>query len=208
MRYLYYLTFLVFLTSGCGDGLETSTNDESVNITNSLLVGTWSSKCNETVISSSSAKTSKTSLIFSSTGDNLTATEIYYSDSNCSNQNFIFKKVFDNLVFVSKTLTDQNQIINKFTTKIVSITLEPKTSYVSSTLNYNRYCGLSGWSPDNQTSISGLTCESTTYKSTNDVHRDIIQISSEKSFIRLGNIKNTDNTTGFPKSLYAEEYFK
>jgi len=199
---------LIFFISGCGDELETSTNDESVYITKDILVGTWISKCNSIAISSSTAKASKTSLTFSSTSDNITATEIYYSDSNCSNQNFVFKKVLNNLELGSKTFTSQNQIINKFTTKIVSITLEPKTSYVSSTLNYNRYCGLSGWSPDNQTSISGLTCESTTYKSTNDVHRDIIQISSEKSFIRLGNIKNTDNTTGFPKSLYAEEYFK
>jgi len=208
MRHLYYFTFLIFFISGCGDELETSTNDESVYITKDILVGTWISKCNSTVVSSSSAKASKTSLNFSSTGDNITATEIYYSDSNCSNQNYVFKQVLNNLELGNKTFTSQNQIIYNFTTKIVSITLEPKTSYVSSTLNYNGYCGLSGWSPDNQTSISGLTCESNTYKSINDVHRDIIQMSSEKTFIRLGNIKNTDNSTGFPKSLYAEEYFK
>ena len=208
MRYLNYLIFLVFLISGCGDGLETSTNDESVKITKTLLVGTWTSECNDNIITSNSAKTSQTSLVFSSTGDNITATEIYYSDSSCANQNFVFKKVLNNLEFVSKTLTNQNQIIYKFTTQIDNITLEPKTSYVSSTLNFNEYCGLSGWSPDNETSIAGLTCESTTFESINDVHRDIIQMSSEKTFIRLGNIKNSDNTNGYPKTLYTEEYFK
>ena len=190
--------------SGCGDQLKTDTTDESVNITNDLLIGTWTSKCND---SSDENTSNKTLIIFSSNADNLTATTTNYSDSNCSNESFIFKKVLNNFVLGDKTTTAQNQIIYKFTANIFSITLEPKTSLVSSSLNFNNYCGQTGWANDNATSLVGLTCNSKTYESLNDVHNDIVQMSSEKTFIRLGNINNTSNTDGYPKTLFAEEYF-
>jgi len=190
---------------GCGDQLKKSTKDESVNVTTDLLIGTWTSKCNENTDDSSS---NKTSIIFSSNGDNLTATTTNYSDNNCSTQSFIFKKILNNFVLGSKSTTQQNQIIYKFTGKVFSITLEPKISMVTSSLIYNSYCGLTTWSNDNDTSLLGLTCDSTSYNSLNDVHSDIIQMNSEKSFIRLGNITNTDNSDGYPKTLYNEEYYK
>ena len=190
--------------SGCGDQLKTDTTDESVNITNDLLIGTWTSKCND---SSDENTSNKTLIIFSSNADNLTATTTNYSDSNCSNESFMFKKVLNNFVLGDKTTTAQNQIIYKFTANIFSITLEPKTSLVTSSLNFNNYCGLTSWANDNETSLLGLTCDSSTYQSVNDVHSDIVQMSSEKSFIRLGNINNTNNADGYPETLFAEEYF-
>ena len=195
----------IFIFYGCGDQLETSTKDESVNIKTDLLDGTWTSTCNENTDETTS---NKTSIIFYSNVDNITVKTTNYSDLNCSSESFIFKKILDNFVLGSKTTTNQNQIINKFTAKIDNITLEPKSSLVSSSLNFYTYCGLVGWTRDNATSVLGLTCDSTTYDSNNDVHSDIIQMSSEKTFIRLGNITNNDNTDGYPKTLYTEEYFK
>jgi len=195
---------LFFMISSCGDQLKTKTKDESINVTTELLIGTWTSECNN---SNDETTSNKTSIIFSSNGDNLTATTKNYSDTNCSNESFIFKKVLNNFVLGDKTTTEQNQIIYKFTANIFSITLEPKTSLVSSSLNFNNYCGLAGWANDNATSLVGLTCNSKTYKSFNDVHNDIVQMNSEKTFIRLGNINNTSNTDGYPKTLFAEEYF-
>ena len=192
------------MISSCGDQLKTKTKDESINVTTELLIGTWTSECNN---SNDETTSNKTSIIFSSNGDNLTATTTNYSDTNCSNESFIFKKVLNNFVLGDKTTTEQNQIIYKFTANIFSITLEPKTSLVSSSLNFNNYCGLAGWANDNATSLVGLTCNSKTYKSFNDVHNDIVQMNSEKTFIRLGNINNTSNTDGYPKTLFAEEYF-
>ena len=107
-------------------------------------------------------------------------------------------------VFLSRKSTN----IKKFTSKVVNIALEPKSSYISSSLNFHEYCGLTGWTPGTTVSLTGLTCSSTTFDSANDLHYDIIQISSEKSFIRVGNITNTDNTDGYPKTLYSEEYYK
>jgi len=199
------IIILFFIFTGCGDQLKTSTKDESVNITTDLLAGTWTSTCNENTDETTS---NKTSIIFYSNVDNITVTTTNYSDLNCSSESFVFKKILDNFVLGSKTTTNQNQIINKFTAKVDNITLEPKSSLVSSSLRFNTYCGLSGWTLDNATSILGLTCDSTTYDSNNDVHNDIIQMSSEKTFIRMGNITNTDNTDGYPKTLYTEEYFK
>jgi len=203
--YWILIIILFFIFPGCGDQLKTSTKDESVNITTDLLVGTWTSKCHENTDETTS---NKTSIIFYANVDNITVTTINYSDLNCSSENFVFKKILDNFVLGSKTTTSQNQIINKFTAKIDNITLEPKSSLVSSSLNFYSYCGLTGWASDNSTSVAGLTCDSTTYKSINDVHSDIIQMSSEKTFIRMGNITNTDNSDGYPKTLYTEEYFK
>ena len=105
----------------------------------------------------------------------------------------------------SKTKTSQNQIIKKFTAKVTDITLEPKTDDVTTSLN--SFCGLTGWSLGTEKSIAGLTCGSITYNAVNDTHSDIIQINSEKTFIRLGNITNAAST-GYPKTLYTEEYYK
>ena len=202
IKYIFLLFFSIFLLSGCGDELSTSTTDDSANITKSLLTGTWTAKCSD----NTTAKTSsKTVLVFSASGNNLTATTTNYSDLSCVTQSSVFTKKLNTLVLGSKTTTSQNQIINEFTAKVTDITLEPKTSSVTTSLN--SFCGLTGWSSGTEKSIAGLTCGSITYNAVNDTHSDIIQINSEKTFIRLGNITNAAST-GYPKTLYTQEYYK
>ena len=204
IKYIFLLFFSIFLLSGCGDELSTSTTDDSANITKSLLTGTWTAKCSDNTTASTS---SKTVLVFSASGDNLTATTTNYSDLSCVTQSFVFTKKLNTLVLGSKTTTSQNQIINKFTAAVTDITLEPKTTSVSTSLNLSSFCGLTGWGSGTETSVAGLTCGSITYNAVNDTHSDIIQINSEKTFIRLGNITNAAST-GYPKTLYTEEYYK
>ena len=204
IKYIFLLFFSIFLLSGCGDELSTSTTDDSANITKSLLTGTWTAKCSDNTTASTS---SKTVLVFSASGDNLTATTTNYSDLSCVTQSFVFTKKLNTLVLGSKTTTSQNQIINKFTAAVTDITLEPKTSSVSTSLNLSSFCGLTGWGSGTETSVAGLTCGSITYNAVNDTHSDIIQINSEKTFIRLGNITNAAST-GYPKTLYTQEYYK
>ena len=204
IKYIFLLFFSIFLLSGCGDELSTSTTDDSANITKSLLTGTWTAKCSD----NTTAKTSsKTVLVFSASGDDLTATTTNYSDLSCVTQSFVFTKKLNTLALGSKDTTSQNQIINKFTAVVTNITLEPKTSYVSTSLYSTSFCGLTGWSSGTETSVAGQTCGSITYNAVNDIHSDIIQINSEKTFIRLGNITNAAST-GYPKTLYTQEYYK
>ena len=202
IKYIFLLFFSIFLLSGCGDELSTSTTDDSANITKALLTGTWTAKCSDNTTASTS---SKTVLVFSASGDNLAATTTNYSDLSCVTQSSVFTKKLNTLVLGSKTKTSQNQIINKFTATVTDITLEPKTSSVSTSLN--SFCGLTGWSSGTETSVAGLTCGSITYNAVNDTHSDIIQMNSEKTFIRLGNITNAAST-GYPKTLYTQEYYK
>ena len=204
IKYIFLLFFSIFLLSGCGDELSTSTTDDSANITMSLLTGTWTAKCSD----NTTAKTSsKTVLVFSNSGNNLTATTTNYSNESCVTQSFVFTKKLNTLALGSKTKTSQNQIINKFTAVVTDITLEPKTSYVSTSLYSTSFCGLTGWNLGTEKSVAGLTCGSITYNAVNDTYSDIIQINSEKTFIRLGNITNAAST-GYPKTLYTEEYYK
>jgi len=205
IKYILLLFFSIFLLSGCGDELSTSTTDDSANITKALLTGTWTAKCSDNTTASTS---SKTVLVFSASGDNLTATTTNYSDLSCVTQSFVFTKKLNTLVLESnKTTTSQNQIINKFTAVVTDITLEPKTSYVSTSLYSTSFCELTSWNSGTETSVAGQTCGSITYNAVNDSYFDIIQINSEKTFIRLGNITNAAST-GYPKSLYTQEYYK
>ena len=210
----YYLLILLaaFIVGGCGDfsgnykEIETSVSNVSADITKALLTGTWTAKCSDNTTASTS---SKTVLVFYASGDNLNlnATTTNYSDLSCVTQSFVFTKKLNTLLLGSQTTTSQNQIINKFTAAVTDITLEPKTSYVSTSLFSSSFCGLTSWNSGTETSVAGLTCGSITSNAVNDTHSDIIQINSEKTFIRLGNITNAAST-GYPKTLYTEEYYK
>ena len=208
IKYIFLLFFSIFLLSGCGDELSTSTTDDSANITKSLLTGTWTAKCSDNTTASTS---SKTVLVFYASGDNLNlnATTTNYSDLSCvsDNQSSVFTKKLNTLELGSKTKTSQNQIINKFTAVVTDITLEPKTTSVATSLNLSSFCGLTVWGSGTETSVAGQTCGSITYNAVNVTHSDIIQINSEKTFIRLGNITNAAST-GYPKTLYTQEYHK
>jgi len=204
IKYIFLLFFSIFLLSGCGDELSTSTTDDSANITKALLTGTWTAKCSDNTTASTS---SRTVLVFSASGDNLAATTTNYSDLSCVTQSSVFTKKLNTLELGSKTTTSQNQIINEFTATVTDITLEPKTTSVSTSLNLSSFCGLTGWGSGTETSVAGLTCGSITYNAVNDSYFDIIQMNSEKTFIRLGNITNAAST-GYPKTLYTQEYYK
>ena len=204
IKYIFLLFFSIFLLSGCGDKLSTSTTDDSANITKSFLTGTWTAKCSDNTTASTS---SKTVLVFSASGDNLAATTTNYSDESCVTQSFVFTKKLNTLALFSKDTTSQNQIINKFKAAVTDIILEPKTTSVATDLFFSSFCGLTSWNFGTETSVAGLTCGSITYNAVNDTHGDIIQINSEKTFIRLGNITNAAST-GYPKSLYTQEYYK
>ncbi len=143
--------------------------------------------------------------MFSNSGNNLTATTTNYSNESCVSQSSVFTKKLNTLVLGSKTTTSLNQIINEFKATVTDITLEPKTDNV--TTSFNSFCGLTGWSLGTEKSIAGLTCGSITYNAVSDNYFDIIQINSEKTFIRLGNITNAART-GYPKTLYTQEYYK
>jgi len=204
IKYIFLLFFSIFLLSGCGDELSTSTIDDSANITKALLTGTWTAKCSDNNTASTSYKTV---LVFSASGENLNATTTNYSDLSCVTQSFVFTKKLNTLVLSSPTTTSQNQIINEFKAAVTDITLEPKTTSVSTSLNLSSFCGLTGWGSGTETSVAGLTCGSITYNAVNDSYFDIIQMNSEKTFIRLGNITNAAST-GYPKTLYTQEYYK
>ena len=203
IKYIFLLFFSIFLLSGCGDKLSTSTTDDSANITNSLLTGTWTAKCSDNTTASTS---SKTVLVFSASGDNLAATTTNYSDLSCVTQSSVLTKKLNTLVLGNKTKTSQNQIINKFEAAVTDITLEPKNNSVIISLNKSSFCELTGGG-SGETSVAGQTCGSITYNAVSDTHSDIIQMNSEKTFIRLGNATNAAST-GYPKTLYAEEYYK
>ena len=208
IKYIFLLFFSIFLLSGCGDKLSTSTTDDSANITKSLQTGTCTAKCSDNTTGLAS---SKTVLVFYASGDNLNlnATTTNYSDESCvsDNQSSVFTKKLKTLELGSKTTTSQNQIINEFKAAVTDITLEPKTTSVSTSLNLSSFCELTSWGSGTETSVAGLTCGSATYKSVNDSYFDINQMNSEKTFIRLGNITNPAST-GYPKTLYTQEYYK
>jgi len=203
-RYLMLLTLIIFMSTGCGDNLSTSTKDESASVTTDFLAGTWTAECVDNTTASTS---SETVLVFSAAADNLSSTSTNYSDLNCVTQNFVIRKTLNTLSLGSKSTTDQYQIMTKYTAVVSNITLEPKTSDIATSLNTDSYCGSTGWSSGAQTSIAGLTCDSITYKAQNAAYKDLIQINSEKTFIRLGNTTNL-GSRGYPKTLYTVEYFK
>jgi hypothetical protein len=203
---LFSLT-LISCSRSCGNcskRTDNTTTDDSVDITKALLIGTWTAKCSD----NTTAKTSsKTVLVFSNSGNNLTVTTTNYSNESCVTQSFVFTKKLNTLQLGSKTYTSQNQKVYRFTAGVTDITLEPKTSYVSTSLYSTSFCGLTSWNSGTETSVAGLTCGSITYDAVNDIHMDIIQMNSEKTFIRIGDITNLAST-GYPKTLYTEEYYK
>ena len=203
-RYLILLTLIIFLSTGCGENLSTSIKDESANVMTDFLVGTWTAECVDNTTASTSTKTI---IVFSAAADNLSSTSTNYSDLNCVTQNFVIRKTLNTLSLGSKKTTDQYQIMTKYTAVVSNITLEPKTSDIATSLNTDSYCGSTGWSSGIQTSIAGLTCGSITYKAQNADYSDLIQLNSEKTFIRLGNTTNL-GSNGYPQTLYKEEYYK
>ena len=203
-KHLIFLQLIILLSASCGDKLSTSTKDDSASVTTDFFAGTWTAICLDNTTSSTS---SKTVLVFSAAADSLSSTSTNYSDLNCVTQNYVITKTLNTLSLGIKSTTLQHQIMTNYTSVVSSITLEPKTFNVATSLNSKTYCGLSGWSSGFQTSIAGQTCGSVSYKAHTSKYRDMIQVNSEKTFIRLGNTTNL-GSSGYPKTLYIEEYYK
>ena len=202
--YLIFLPLIILLSTSCGDKLSTSTKDDSASVTTDFLAGTWTANCVDNTTASTS---SKTVLVFAPSADSLSSNSTNYSDLNCITQSYVITKTLNTLSLGIKSTTPQHQIITKFTSVVSNITLEPKTFNVATSLNSTTYCGLTGWSSGTKTSIAGLTCGSIKYKAQTSIYSDVIQVNSEKTFMRLGNTTNL-GSSGYPNTLYLEEYYK
>ena len=196
------------LFSGCGNEVSTSTKDGSTAITKAYLEGTWSEEC-QFISSSSSSR--KVVIVFYNSGDNATRSITSYSGTICNNKSFIVRNKIKNITVGNKSTLSTNQIVTKYTALVSDITIEPSTSAVATAFNTAAFCGLTSWGSGSETSVAGKTCSSSTSSfrnsSINDGFRDLVQMNSEKTYIRTGNTSNL-GSDGYPSSLYANKYFK
>ena len=195
---------IVFIFSGCGNEVSTSTKDGSTTITMAILDGTWIGECQ--FISSSSTSVKET-FAFSSSNNTATNSLTYYTGSICYNQNYIQSVKTNNISIGTKSASTEGLIITKYTAVISDVTIEPKNAALASSLNSNSYCGVTSWSSGSETSVAGKTCSSTTYSSVNEGIRDIIQMNSERAYIRLGNTTDL-GSDGYPSTVYSNKYYK
>ena len=202
--YHLIIVLIVSIFSGCGNEVSTTTKDASTTITMAILDGTWIEECQ--FVSSSSTST-KEIFAFSSSNNTATNSLTYYTGSICNNQNYILREKINNISIGTKTTNTEGLIITKYTAVISDITIEPKNATVVSTLNSMSFCGVTSWSSGSETSIAGKTCSSTTYSSVNDGFKDIVQMNSERTYIRFGNTSDLESD-GYPSTVYANKYYK
>ena len=202
--YHLIIVLIVFIFSGCGNEVSTSTKDGSTTITMAILDGTWIGECE--FISSSSTSVKET-YAFSSSSNTAINSITYYTGSICNNQNYILRVKTNNISIGTKSANTAGLIITKYTAVILDITIEPKNAARASSLNSTSYCGVTSWSSGSETSIAGKTCSSTTYSSVNDGFRDIVQMNSERTYIRFGNTSDLESD-GYPSTVYTNKYYK
>ena len=202
--YHLIIVLIVFIFSGCGNEVSTSTKDGSATITMATLDGTWTEECQ---FLSSSSTSGKIAIVFSNSGDNATESTTFYTGTICYNQNYILRNKINNISIGTKTTNTAGLIITKYTAVISDITIEPKNATLASSLNSISFCGVTSWSSGSETSIAGKTCSSTTYSSANTGYRDIIQMNSEKTYIRTGNTSDLESD-GYPSTVYSNKYYK
>ena len=167
------------------------------------LDGTWSEKCQ---YDSSDGSSYKTGAVFSDSADNVTISTSYYSGSICNNDFAIVRQKINTISIGSKVTLSSGYIVTKYTAVILDYTLEPTTSTYASALNTISHCGITSWTSGTETSIAGLTCGSITISSANDGFKDIVQMNSERTYIRTGSSEL--DSDGYPTSLYANKYIK
>ena len=195
---------IVFIFSGCGNEVSTSTKDGSTTITMAILDGTWIGECQFISSSSTSAKKTYT---FSSSNNTATESLTYYTGSIRNNQNYILSEKTNNISIGTKSANTAGLIITKYTAVILDITIEPKNAAIASSFNSTSFCGVTSWSSGSETSIAGKTCSSTTFSSVNDGFRDIVQMNSERTYIRFGNTSDLESD-GYPSTVYTNKYYK
>ena len=202
--YHLIIGLIMFIFSGCGNEVSTSTKDRSTTITMAILDGTWIGECE--FISSSSTSVKET-YAFSSSSNTAINSVTYYTGSICNNQNYILSVKTNNISIGTKSANTEGLIKTKYTAVILDITIEPKNAARASSLNSTSYCGVTSWSSGSETSIAGKTCSSTTYSSVNDGFRDIVQMNSERTYIRFGNTSDLESD-GYPSTVYSNKYYK
>ena len=202
--YHLIIGLIVFIFSGCGNEVSTSTKDGSATITMATLDGTWIRECE---FISSTSTSGKVEIVFSSSSNTSTKSTTYYTGSICYNQNYILREKINNISIGTKTTNTEGLIITKYTAVISDITIEPKNAAIASSFNSASFCGVTSWSSGSETSIAGKTCSSTTYSSVNDGFRDIVQMNSERTYIRTGNTSDLESD-GYPSTVYANKYYK
>jgi len=205
---IFILLLIILFPFGCGDNLSKSTKDESATLSMSVLNGIWNdNNCN---LSSSTVSPSyKISILFAESGDNATSTTTHFSDSNCTNATWLFKEKVGSISFQGKTTLSDSRIVTKYSAVIVDITITPLTSDKATYFNDSpSTCGINTWSANTETSIAGKTCNTTTYPSINSGYKDILQMNSEKSYIKTGNVASTLDSNGYPINLYSNKYYK
>ena len=202
--YPIIIVLIMLIISGCGNEVSTSTKDGSATITMAYLDGTWSRECELTSTSTTSAKVA---INFFASSDNATKSTTYYTGTICYNTNYVLREKINNITIGSKTTTSGNLIITKYTAVTLDITIEPKSTALATSLNDASFCGLTSWSSGSETSIAGKTCSSTTYSSVNDGFRDLVQMNSERTYIRTGNTSEL-GSDGYPSTVYYNKYFK
>ena len=202
--YHLIIVLIVFIFSGCGNEVSTSTKDESTTITMAILDGTWIGEC---LFLSSSSTSAKSTYAFSSPNNTATNSLTYYTGAICNNQNYILRVKTNNISIGTKSANTAGMIITKYTAVILDITIEPKNAAIASSFNSASFCGVTSWSSGSETSIAGKTCSSTTYSSVNDGFKDIVQMNSERTYIRFGNTSDLESD-GYPSTVYANKYYK
>jgi hypothetical protein len=202
--YHLIIVLLVSIFSGCGNEVSTTTKDASTTITSTILDGTWIEECQ--FVSSSSTSTKE---IFAFSSSNFTATNSYtsYSGTNCNNKSFILRMKVNNISIGSKSTLENYLIVTKYTAVILDYTLEPSTTAVATVYNNASYCGVTSWSSGSETSIAGKTCSSNSISSVNDGFKNIIQMNSERTYIRTGNTSDL-GSDGYPKTVYGNKFYK
>jgi len=202
--YHLIIVLIVFIFSGCGNEVSTTTKDASTTITMAILDGTWIGECE--FISSSSTSV-KEAYAFSSSSNTAIYSVTYYTGSICNNQNYILRVKTNNISIGTKSANTEGLIITKYTAVILDITIEPKNAAIASSFNSASFCGVTSWSSGSETSIAGKTCQSTTFSSVNDGFKDIVQMNSERTYIRFGK-KSDLESDGYPSTVYANKYYK
>ena len=131
--------------------------------------------------------------------------QIYFQSATQLNQLRLIYSFYYSLFY--ENILENYLILTKYTAVILDYTLEPSTTAVATVFNNASYCGVTSWSSGSETSIAGKTCSSSSISSVNDGFRDIVQMNSERTYIRFGNTSDLESD-GYPSTVYANKYYK
>ena len=130
--YHLIIVLIVFIFSGCGNEVSTTTKDASTTITMAIIDGTWIEECQ---FISSSSTSAKRTYAFSSPNNTATNSLTFYTGSICNNQNYILSIKTNNISIGTKSANTEGLIITKYTAVILDITIEPYKAAIASSFN-------------------------------------------------------------------------